>query len=35
MDIDAIQTTFNIELEQCKMIFSCEVEVLTHICRMQ
>lgn len=35
MDIDAIETTLNNKLEQCKMIFSCEVEVLTKICQLQ
>lgn len=35
MDIDAIETTYSNELKECKMIFSCEVEVLTAICRMQ
>jgi len=27
METDAIETTFSNELEQCKKIFSCEVEV--------
>lgn len=29
MDIDAIETTYSNKLKQCKMLFSCEVEVLT------
>ena len=35
MDIDAIETSYKNKLEQCKMIFSCEVEVLSQICRLQ
>ena len=35
MDIDAIETSYKNKLKECKMIFSCEVEVLSHICRVQ
>ena len=35
MDIDAVETTYSNTLKQCKMIFSCEVEVLAQIVTIQ
>ena len=35
MAIDAMKTDYENTLKQCKMIFSCEVEVLTAIINKQ